>query len=104
MEAPAHQVGMSADQMIEACHGRLAFQGGLMASIQVGDFRDVSVLQPRERLSQLEYAKKRTRDHIARFTYLYRALGGEVMLEEPIVRDFEWRDNIFPAIDYRVYK
>jgi 1,4-alpha-glucan branching enzyme len=52
----------------------------------------------------VEYAKKRTRDHIARFTYLYRALLREVMLEEPIVRDFEWRDNIFPDIDYRVYR
>jgi 1,4-alpha-glucan branching enzyme len=51
----------------------------------------------------VEYAKKRTRDHIARFTYLYRALLGEVMLEEPIVREFEDRDNIFPDIDYRIY-
>jgi 1,4-alpha-glucan branching enzyme len=51
----------------------------------------------------VEYAKKRTRDHIARFTYLYRALSGEVVLEEPIVREFEERDNIFPEIDYRVY-
>jgi len=51
----------------------------------------------------VEYAKKRTRDHIARFTYLYRALVGEVMLEEPIVREFEDRDNIFPDIDYRIY-
>jgi 1,4-alpha-glucan branching enzyme len=52
----------------------------------------------------VEYAKKRTRDHVARFTYLYRALTGEVMLEEPIVADFEWRDNIFPDVDYRVYR
>ncbi len=51
----------------------------------------------------VEYAKKRTRDHIARFTYLYRTLveGG---LEEPILREFEERDNIFPEIDYRVYR
>jgi 1,4-alpha-glucan branching enzyme len=50
----------------------------------------------------VEYAKKRTRDHIARFTYLYRSLveGG---LEEPILSLFEERDLIFPAIDYRVY-
>jgi 1,4-alpha-glucan branching enzyme len=50
----------------------------------------------------VEYAKKRTRDHVARFTYLHRVLteGG---LEEPILREFEERDNIFPAIDYRVY-
>jgi len=51
----------------------------------------------------VEYAKKRTRDHVARFTYLYRALMGEVALEEAIVSEFEQRDNIFPAIDYRVY-
>jgi 1,4-alpha-glucan branching enzyme len=52
----------------------------------------------------VEYAKKRTRDHVARFTYLYRALLQEVTLEEPIVSDFESRDNIFPDIDYRVYR
>lgn len=51
----------------------------------------------------VEYAKKRTRDHIARFSYLYKVLtdGG---LEEPILREFEERDNIFPDIDYRVYR
>jgi 1,4-alpha-glucan branching enzyme len=51
----------------------------------------------------VEYAKKRTRDHIARFTYLYRVLteGG---LEEPILREFEDRDNIFPEVDYRIYR
>jgi len=52
----------------------------------------------------VEYAKKRTRDHIARFTYLYRALFGELMLEEPILQEFESQDNIFPEIDYRVYR
>lgn len=52
----------------------------------------------------VEYAKKRTRDHVARFTYLYRALKAEVSLDEPIVRDFEARDNIFPEVDYRVYR
>jgi 1,4-alpha-glucan branching enzyme len=52
----------------------------------------------------VEYAKKKTRDHIARFDYLYRALTRQVMLEEPILREFEGRDNIFPEIDYRVYR
>jgi predicted glycosyl hydrolase (DUF1957 family) len=28
----------------------------------------------------------------------------EVLLEEPILREFEGRDNIFPEIDYRVYR
>jgi 1,4-alpha-glucan branching enzyme len=52
----------------------------------------------------VEYAKKRTRDHIARFDYLYRMLATGGFLEEPIVREFEERDNIFPDIDYRVYR
>jgi 1,4-alpha-glucan branching enzyme len=52
----------------------------------------------------VEYANKRTRDHIARFTYLYRALMGEEELREPILVEFEERDNLFPDIDYRVYR
>jgi 1,4-alpha-glucan branching enzyme len=52
----------------------------------------------------VEYAKKRTRDHVARFDYLYRALTGQCTLEEPILREFEDRDNVFPEIDYRVYR
>lgn len=53
--------------------------------------------------TMVEYANKRTRDHIARFTYLHRVLieGG---LEEAILGEFEERDNIFPELDFRVYK
>jgi 1,4-alpha-glucan branching enzyme len=54
--------------------------------------------------TMVEYAKKRTRDHIARFDYLYRALTGQTALDERIVREFEERDNIFPELDYRVYR
>jgi 1,4-alpha-glucan branching enzyme len=52
----------------------------------------------------VEYAKKRTRDHIARFDYLYRSLTGQCPLEPGILREFEERDNIFPEVDYRVYR
>lgn len=52
----------------------------------------------------VEYAKKRTRDHVARLDYLYRALTGQCALDEAILRDFEERDNVFPEIDYRVYR
>ena len=54
--------------------------------------------------TMVEYARKRTRDHVARFDYLYRSLTGRAILEEPIVREFEERDNIFPELDYRVYR
>ena len=41
---------------------------------------------------------------MARFDYLYRALTGQCPLEEAIVREFEERDNIFPELDYGVYR
>jgi 1,4-alpha-glucan branching enzyme len=52
----------------------------------------------------VDYAKKRIRDHIARFDYLYRALTGQCLLQETILREFEERDNIFLELDYRVYR
>ena len=52
----------------------------------------------------VEYAKKRTQDHVARFTHLYRALTGQEDLREEFVHEFEERDNVFPEIDYRVYR
>jgi 1,4-alpha-glucan branching enzyme len=52
----------------------------------------------------VEYARKRTQDHIARFTYLYRALTGQEELREDFLHEFEDRDNIFPEIDYSVYR
>jgi 1,4-alpha-glucan branching enzyme len=54
--------------------------------------------------TMVEYAKKRTRDHVARFDYLYRALTGRAELEEAVLREFEERDNVFPDLDFRVYR
>src|SRR5947207_12858597 len=50
----------------------------------------------------VEYATRRVRDHIARFTYLYEALQGGP-LDPAVLADFESRDNLFPDVDYRVY-
>jgi 1,4-alpha-glucan branching enzyme len=54
--------------------------------------------------TMVEYARKRTQGHVARFTHLYRALTGEEALREEFLHEFEDRDNIFPEIDYRVYR
>jgi len=52
--------------------------------------------------TMVEYAVKRTKDHILRFTDLYFALkSGNI--DEGYLRDIEWKDNIFPHIDFRVY-
>jgi 1,4-alpha-glucan branching enzyme len=52
--------------------------------------------------TMVEYAVKRTKDHILRFSDLYFSIkSGNI--DEAYVRDLEWRDNIFPFIDFKVY-
>ncbi len=49
-----------------------------------------------------EYAHKRTRDHISRFTRLYEDIKSNA-IDEKWLAEVEWRDRIFPEIDYRVF-
>jgi 1,4-alpha-glucan branching enzyme len=48
------------------------------------------------------YAKKRTVDHVTRFTALYDGLVNDTV-DERLLNEMERRDNLFPKIDYRVY-
>jgi 1,4-alpha-glucan branching enzyme len=50
----------------------------------------------------VQYATKRTVDHVTRFTRLYESLNGST-LDERLLVELERRDNLFPEIDYRVY-
>jgi 1,4-alpha-glucan branching enzyme len=50
-----------------------------------------------------QYATARVTQHISRFTRLYEALCGD-RLDESWLGEVESRDNIFPAVDYRVYR
>ena len=52
--------------------------------------------------SHVDYAVKRTRDHVLRFTKLYDDILGN-RIDETWLSDIEYRDNLFPDIDYRVY-
>jgi 1,4-alpha-glucan branching enzyme len=49
-----------------------------------------------------EYATKRTTDHLARFNRLHDQLVANDINKE-FLRDCEWRDNIFPKVDWRYY-
>jgi 1,4-alpha-glucan branching enzyme len=51
----------------------------------------------------VEYARKRTRDHTFRFNKLYEDIIND-HVNENWLREVEWRDNIFPEIDYRIYR
>ncbi len=49
------------------------------------------------------YAVKRTKDHCIRFDRLYNDIvSGH--LDETWLKEVEWRDNIFPEIDFRIYR
>jgi len=49
-----------------------------------------------------EYASKRTMDHLARFTRLHDQFVANA-IDEEFLRDCEWRDNIFPNVNWRYY-
>lgn len=51
----------------------------------------------------VNYAVKRLKDHLERFNTLYYAIK-ESRVDENQLRDIEWKDKIFPEIDYMVYK
>jgi len=53
--------------------------------------------------TMVEYAQKRTRDHINNFTSLYSKILGNG-IDENELKDLESRNNIFPEIDYGAYK
>jgi 1,4-alpha-glucan branching enzyme len=49
-----------------------------------------------------EYATQRTIDHLARFNRLHDQFVA-TMINEEFLRDCEWRDNIFPNVNWRYY-
>ncbi len=51
----------------------------------------------------VDYATKRTKSHIGQFLTLERMIR-EDELDEEYIQSLEWQDNIFPEIDYRVYR
>jgi 1,4-alpha-glucan branching enzyme len=48
------------------------------------------------------YAVKRIKDHLERFTRLYEDISSN-SIDEKWLADIEYRDNLFPEIDYRMY-
>ena len=52
--------------------------------------------------SHAEYAVRRIQEHVHRFTMLYEHIKSN-HIDETWLGDIEYKDNIFPDIDYRVY-
>ena len=53
--------------------------------------------------TMVEYAQKRTRDHVNNFTGLYNQINGN-SIDEGYLWHLESKNNIFPNINYKVYK
>ena len=49
-----------------------------------------------------EYATKRTLDHLARFNKLHDQFVAR-QVDEKFLADCEWRDNLFPNLNWRYY-
>jgi 1,4-alpha-glucan branching enzyme len=49
-----------------------------------------------------EYATKRTLDHLSRFNRLFDQFTAN-HVDEEFLRDCEWRDNLFPNVNWRYY-
>jgi 1,4-alpha-glucan branching enzyme len=49
-----------------------------------------------------EYASKRSMDHLVRFNRLYEQLIS-ASIDEAFLSDCEWRDNLFPNVNWRYY-
>ncbi|MCF8719534.1 glycoside hydrolase family 57 protein [Nitrospina gracilis] len=52
--------------------------------------------------TMVEYAVKRTKDHLVRFNKLYEDINRH-HIDEVWLKDLELRDNAFPFVDYRAY-
>ncbi len=52
--------------------------------------------------SHVDYAVGRTKEHIARFIRLYQDIKGNCV-DEAWLGDIEYKDNVFPDINYTVY-
>jgi 1,4-alpha-glucan branching enzyme len=53
--------------------------------------------------TMVEYAEKRTKDHLVNFMNLHGQITSD-SLDENYLKDLEGKNNIFPSINYRVYK
>jgi 1,4-alpha-glucan branching enzyme len=52
--------------------------------------------------SHVEYAVRRIKEHVGRFTRLYYDIR-ENHIDQNWLSDLEYQDNLFPDIDYRIY-
>jgi 1,4-alpha-glucan branching enzyme len=97
----------AADRMVELAQGHAGAQGLLRRALNQAA-RELLLAQSSDWAfilktgSHVEYAIKRTKEHVLRFTKLYDDIKTN-RIDEGWLGDIEYKDNLFPDIDYAVY-
>jgi 1,4-alpha-glucan branching enzyme len=98
----------AADRMVELTHQFSDSDGDLRRALNQAA-RELLLAQSSDWAfiattgTMVEYAQKRTEDHIANFTNLYHQIK-ENRINTAYLSDLENKNNIFPNIDYKAYK
>ena len=98
---------MAADRMIEIATNNQKAYGLLLRALNQAA-RELLLAQSSDWAfimttgTMVEYAEKRTKEHIYNFTTLYNQIKGN-SIDEGFLSNLEYINNIFPNIDYKVY-
>lgn len=98
---------MAADRMVEIASADRNAQGLKLRALNQAS-RELVLAQSSDWAfimttgTMVEYAEKRTKEHIYNFTTLYNQIKNN-SIDEGFLSNLEYRDNIFPEIDYKVY-
>ena len=97
----------AAERMTELA-GKFPNAGGILKRALNQAARELLLLQSSDWAfimktgTMVEYAVKRTKGHIHGFNRLYEEIM-ENRIDEVYLKEREWKDNIFPDMDYKIY-
>ena len=99
---------IAGDRMVELCHSFPNEKNKLKKSALNQCARELLLAQSSDWLfiitngTMVDYAKKRIKDHIGRFTKLYEQIKLNE-IDKDFLKSIEKKDCIFPEIDYMIY-
>ena len=99
----------ASERMTELVKGSRALTGGILKRALNQALRELLLAQGSDwgfimgTGTHIDYAIRRTKEHILRFTRLYEDIKSN-SIDENWLAGIEYKDNIFPDIDYRVHQ
>lgn len=99
---------IAGERMVELSHTYINEKDNLKIELLNQCARELLLAQSSDWLfiitngTMVDYAKKRIKDHIGRFTKLYEQIK-ENNIDIEFLKDLQKKDCIFPEIDYKIY-